>query len=249
MKPIAALCIIAGVALASCAKSSSSTPVSNASYQPVTTGSQWTYQVSENFTPSNSILLIEVENQLGVTFNAVDTTYTSTVTASGKDTVIGGLTYSILAGDTATSDVVIAQQGTNYYGIGVIPEFELSGVGGLVTSVPILYLKDTTVNATWTQTVIAAGNTDTTTYTMKITAVGGSHTVNGKTYANVTTETVSALPSGISALAAQAGVSPSTLAIQGTYYFARGVGLIELDINASLYGFAYTETLTSSTIQ
>ncbi|TDW96205.1 hypothetical protein EDB95_4030 [Dinghuibacter silviterrae] len=240
------------MALTSCSKKSSNTPTSNSSdnsYQPTESASTWTYSVSEVFNPSSSILLVEAENQLHTTFKAIDTTWTSTITASGKDTVIGGLTFSVLTGDTVTQDVVVAQQGTNYYGIGIIPEFQLSGVGGLATSSPILYLKDTVANASWVQTVIDAAASDTTTYTITITGTGGSKTVNGKSYIDVTTETVSAVPSGLTALAAQAGIPTSTLAIVGTYYFAKGIGVIEVDVNAQLYGFQFTEQLQSSTIK
>lgn len=256
MKHFLVVLVLAAVVFSACKKTSSPSPSNTplASFQPTTVGSQWNYKVTESLDPSSSLLLSAAEVSLGYTIPAIDTQWTTTITATGTDTTINGLPYAVLTADASAADnVYSAKQDSNYYGIGIIPEFSLTGIGSLATQAPILYLKDTTAGATWQQVVIApagVGVSDTTTYTITITAVDGQMTVNGTTYSNVTTETVKALPSGISSLAGPAGIpSGIDLSIIGTYYFARGIGLIEVNIDASLYGFQYLQTLTLSTIK
>jgi hypothetical protein len=255
MKRFFVLLMMAGVVFSACKKTSSpgssSTPL--ASFQPTAAGSQWNYKVTETLTPSSSLLLTAAELSLGYTIPPIDTSWTYSVTAASADTVIGTLSYAILTSNAGTGNIYSTESDSDYYGIGIIPEFSLTGVGSLATQAPILYLKDTTAGASWQQVVIApgvGGVSDTTTYTITINTVGGSFAVNGTTYSNVTTETVKALPSGISSLAGNAGVpSGIDLSITGTYYFARAVGLIEVNIDATLYGFQYLQTLTSSTVK
>jgi hypothetical protein len=255
MKQFFAVLIMVGIVFSACKKTASS-PVSSeplASFQPITAGSQWNYNVTETLNPSSSLLLSAAEVELGYSIPAIDTSWTTTITATSTDTVIAGLSYVILTnGADAEGNLYTSQKDSNYYGIGIIPQFSLTGIGSLATQAPILYLKDTLTGTSWQQVVIApgvGGVTDTTTYTITITAVNGTMAVNGTTYKNVTTETVKALPSGISSLAGAAGVPAGIdLSISGTYYFARSVGLIEVNIDASLYGFQYLQTLTSSSI-
>lgn len=251
MKPICVALLMAGICFTACKKTSSPETLQTlATFQPMTTGSQWTYQVSESLNPSSSLLLSAAELELGITIPSIDTSWTSTLTATDTTEIINGLQYTVLTqSPVSLGDVYTAVEDSNYYSIGIIPAFSIGGVGALVTQAPILYLKDTTAGASWVQTIYTQGTTDTTTYNISISTVGGSRTVNGKSYSNVTHEVVKALPGGVSALAGAAGIAVSALYIQGDYYFARGVGLIELDINSSLYGFVYTETLTSATIK
>jgi len=254
MKNLYPLAFAIVIGLAGCGKKTASPGTSQGNFQPETAGSQWTYAVSENFNPSNSVLMVAAEAQLGTTFPPFDTSYSETLTALSRDTSIGGLQYSIISADSvANNNIYSSIQGTDYYGIGVIPDFVLSGVGGVGTELPVLYLKDQPAKTTWTQSVIgvgaAPGTTDTTVYTITINSINGTLLVNGTTYTGVTDETVKILPGGLTALAAGAGVPAGIdLSLTGDYYFARGVGLIEVDVNSSLYGFQYTQKLTSSSI-
>ncbi|WP_325579090.1 hypothetical protein [Dinghuibacter sp.] len=252
MKAFYVVLCATGIFLAGCKKSSTpGASQSLASYQPMDAGSSWSYKVTETLNPSSSLLLQAAEVQLGYSIPSIDTSWSISATLASTDTVINNMNYSVLVGGQGgLGNVYFNKTDSNYYGIGIIPAISLSGVGSLVAEEPILYLKDTLAGTTWTQTEIDSYLQDTTYYTIAIKTTGGSWTVNGKTFTNVTHETVSALPGNISALAAQAGIPSSiNLAIVGDYYFARGVGLIEVNINASLYGFSYDEQLISYDIK
>lgn len=251
MKPFYVLLCAAGVLFSACKKNSSPGNTPLQTFQPMDAGSSWSYKVTESLNPSQSLLLQAAEIQLGQTIPSIDTSWSISATLSANDTVIGGMNYSILlGGQGGLGNVYFNKTDSNYWGIGIIPAISLSGVGSLVAEQPLLYLKDTVAGATWTQTEIDSYLQDTTYYTINIKSVGGSWTVNGKTYTNVTHESVSALPSSISTLAAQAGIPSSyNLAIVGDYYFARGIGLIEVSIPAALYGFNYDEQLTAYSIK
>jgi hypothetical protein len=248
MKNLYALMLVVAIGLAGCGKKTASPGTSSGNFQPATAGSQWNYAISENFNPSSSLLMVAAEAQLGTTFPSFDTSYSETLTALSRDTSIGGLQYSIISPDSVANNnnVYTTLQGTDYYGIGVV----LAGVGGVGTELPVLYLKDQPAGTTWMQSVISTGATpDTTLYTITINSINGSKMVGGTTYSGVTAETIKVLPGGLTALASGAGIpSGVDLSLAGNYYFARGVGLIEVDVNSSLYGFQYTQTLTSSSI-
>lgn len=252
MKPFYVVFLMAGVLFSACKKTaspSSSTPA--ASFQPMTAGSTWNYKVTESLNPSSSVLLEAAEIQLGQPIPTIDTSWTISATLSSTDTVVNNMSYAVLlGGQGALGNVYFNKTDSNYYGIGVIPAISISGVGSLISEVPLLYLKDTTANSTWVQDIADPASQTTTVYTINIVTNGGTRTVNGVNYSNVTHETVKALPGSITALATQAGIPSSIdLSIVGDYYFARGVGLIEVDINATLYGFSYVEQLTSSSIK
>lgn len=251
MKPFYVLLCAAGLVFSACKKNSSPGNTPLQTFQPMDAGSTWSYKVTESLDPSQSALLQAAEIELGQTIPSIDTSWSINATLASGDTVINGMSYSILlGGQGALGNVYFNKTDTDYYGIGIIPAISLSGVGSLVAEEPILYLKDTVSGASWTQTEIDPYAQDTTNYTITIKSTGGSWAVNGKTYTNVTHESVSAVPSSITALAAQAGIPSSfNLAIVGDYYFARGIGLIEVKIDAQLYGFLYDEQLTAYSIK
>jgi hypothetical protein len=260
MKKLYIAILILAAGLTACKKSSSPNPGNNsdatANFQPTASGSNWNYQVSENFSPSSSLLLVYAEQSLGTTFPSVDTSYTESVQSTGTTVTVGAMNFSVFTQDSTTIDSIYTNlQDSDYYGIGVLPNFALSnGLGVTSAGTALLYLEDKPAGTTWSQNVISAGATagtyDTSVYSFDILSIGGTRVVNGTTYQGVTEESIGILPGGLTALAGSAGIpSGINLAIVGDYYFARGVGLIEVDVNSSLYGFTYTELLTSATIK
>jgi hypothetical protein len=175
------------------------------------------------------------------------------VTATSSDTTVGGVSYTVLQANGPTGNLLVAPQDTLYWGLGVVPEFEIPGLGGTVSPQPFLYLRDGPVGESWAQTVYGPnpqGGQDTIYYNMSITAVNQTVTVSGQTFTGVTEETVSVLPGGITALESLPGIPQGvSLAVSGTFYYARNIGLIEVNIFSGTFGFSYTEMLTSYTIK
>jgi len=256
MKNGCLLLVMITAGLCSCKKTDSSNGNTvSGTLQPVTVGSSWSYQVSENFSPSSSQLLSEAA-LLGYSFPAFDTSYTVNVKAIGADTIINGMQYAILQQDsTVGNNIYSSREDTNYYGIGIVPDFSITdNLQASTGTLPLLYLKDQPAGTTWVQSVIGAGSTpgtyDTTVYTLKIIATGLSKAENGNTYSNVIHEQITVLPGGLSAITSIPGFPTSLdLSITGDYYFARNVGLIEVDVNSLLYGLSYTEQITASSIK
>ncbi len=232
-------------------------PKAPLTFQPDSAGSTWNYQVTENFNPSSSILLEALAAAEGLSLPAIDTAFMYTMTATGRDSVIGTNSYSIFTTDSsAADDVLINNQDSIYYGIGIIPTISLGNglVGGAVSGA-ILYLKNKPAGTTWTQSIAQSfdGALDTSVFTFSVISTGGTKVINGVNYTGVIAETVSFVPGGLASMLSSLGgtfpISPSSLAISGTYYFAQGVGLIEVDMNNSLFGFSYTQQLMSATIK
>jgi hypothetical protein len=263
MQKCCTIVVVISLFLGACEKAKSITdtkptnPNAPANYQPDSAGSTWNYQVTENFNPSSSILLEALASAEGLTLPAIDTSYTYTVTATGRDSVVGTSSYSIFTTDSSSADdMLISNQDSVYYGIGVIPTFSLGNglVGGAISGA-VLYLKNEPARTTWTQSIAQTinGASDTSVFTFTVVSTGGTKVINGVNYTGVITETVSFVPGGLASMLSSLGgslpISPSSLAISGTYYFAQGVGLIEVDVNNSLFGFSYTQVLMSSTIK
>jgi hypothetical protein len=186
----------------------------------------------------------------------IDTTYSYGITATGTDTTVNGIVYAGLQTSAAANNIYFSNQDSLYFGIGFLPVFALSaGVQAGVSDQPIIYLKNDPAGTSWTQSFIEAAippatSPDTTVYTITIMSTGGTKVVNGTSYTGVLEEEVDILPGGLSALTGGVSIPQGfNLSIDGDYYFANGVGLIEVDINSSLWGFQYTQTLTSATIK
>jgi hypothetical protein len=261
-KSCTTLILVVSLFLGACEKEKSITsthptnPSTPVNFQPDSAGSTWNYQVSENFNPSSSLILAALASAEGINLPSVDTTYNYTVTATGRDSVVGNSTYSIFTTDTSgADDVLISNQDSIYYGIGIIPSFSLGNEIGGAISGAVLYLKNEPAGTSWTQNIpqTIGGTTDTSVFTFTVVSTGGTRVVNGTNYTGVITETVSFVPGGLESMIASVGVtlpiSSSSLTIDGTYYFAQGVGLIEVDVNNSLFGFSYNQLLVSSTIK
>lgn len=190
------------VALASCSKDKSAENHhqnnDTASYQPMTAGSSWHYTDASN--PDAGF----------------------TLTSTGRDTVVGGMSYYIFDNKPDTSDspglTLFAQHGHNYYTIGLIGE---------LGSNTLLYLKDTTLNVTWSQnmyvTMPGLGNIMST-LDFQLTGVNTTLKVNGKTFKSVDVVTMQLKePNPI-------GGGPITYAT-AHIYFARGIGVIKVSLD------------------
>ncbi len=176
-------------------------------YSPVTTGSTFTYRDSTIVAAGTNVK-----------------SYTLTVT--GGDTTVNGKKYYKLSGSD-TSVRYKAKVSANYYQL-----TSLQGLGiGLFED---NYLNDSlAVNDTWSQTtspfVIPGGGGFTATATLKykIASKAGSLSVNGTTYGDVINVQLASLTVVASGL-------PFTINATGSYYYAKGFGLIQgsLDIPA-----------------
>jgi hypothetical protein len=141
-----------------------------------------------------------------------------TLTATDQDTTIEGILFhrftNIRESTGDTLETLFAQQSQNYYMRGLISSF---------ASTSLLYLKDTTVNATWSQTatVDLPGGIGSVPTTIQFTLaeVDASREVNGKTYTQVAHVETHIQVFGQDYAA-------------GDWYFARGVGLIALSMTS-----------------
>ncbi|WP_157580354.1 hypothetical protein [Segetibacter koreensis] len=142
-----------------CTKDNSSPSTSTSNYSPLTVGSNWTY----NYTQDSSAA----------------STYTVTVTS--KDTTANGRTYKVLSSSDGTGNLYMAREDSNYYRYASFPQLGIDGFEEL-------YLKDNRpVNSTWTNTASFKyqGTSIPATLTYTIKEKGITHTVNGKTYNDV----------------------------------------------------------------
>lgn len=163
------------------------------SFQPTTTGSSWNYQ--DNINANGNF----------------------TLTATGQDSTVNGITYAVFADKPdSTSQVyatLLGQSQHDYYALGFVTTFG---------NTALLYLKDTTKNATWTQDIsmnipnYGQINAELD-FTLAQTEI--SYTVNGKTYPNVAH--VSLL---VKVEVPGIGLTPA--GVTGDIYFARGVGIL-----------------------
>jgi hypothetical protein len=159
-----------------------------------------------------------------------------TLTSTDRDTLIDGVNFHIFDSKPDTSSTVTAayfgKQGISYYGRGIVAE---------LSDISLLYLKDTTVNSSWSQTVqvtVPVLGAISATVTSKLTEANVTRTVRGKAYSNV---------SHVSFSVGIRSPLPVTYA-QGDWYAARGVGLLEMHIlsQGSVVGSLY---LTDYTIK
>lgn len=169
---------------------------------------------------------------VGSTFTFRDITATNllvdtsdyTLTVTNNDTVAFGKTYRKLTGSD-TSVRYRAKVGANYY--------QLASLGGFgIAAFEDNYLNDSlAVNATWNTTTpefSLPGTTYQATAKLvyKIGSTGGTLTVNGNNYTNVIKVELSSLTVTPSAFPI-----PITINATGNYYYAKGYGLIQGDLN------------------
>ncbi|MGH2642827.1 MAG: hypothetical protein ACRDE2_02670 [Chitinophagaceae bacterium] len=187
---------LTSLVLFSCSKDNSvekNSQGNNTSFQPTTIGSTWNYQDNIN---SNGNF---------------------TLTATGQDTTVNGMNFSVFADKPDSTPQVYAtlfgQSQNDYYTLGFVTAFGNNA---------LLYLKDTTVNATWSQDVpISVPQIGQTTAELDFTLAqsGISYTLNGKTYPNVAHVTLLVkiqVP----------GLGLTDAGVTGDIYFARGVGIL-----------------------
>lgn len=190
---VLSLCLI----LFSCTKEKSkeNAPANKESFQPSTKDSYWYYE----------------DNQRGK----------FTLTATGRDTVVEGVTLQVFENKSDTSDQItytlFGQKKNDYYVLGL---FELLG------DKLLLYLKDNTSPQTkWTQPIsinlpALIGKTDA---ELDFTLVETDMTkeVKGKTYKNVAHVS-------LKVFASISGLGKIDTSVTGDFYFARGIGLINV---------------------
>ncbi len=183
------------------------TPAVTKDYSPLTTGSTFTFRDSTIVAAGTNVK-----------------SYTLTVT--GGDTTVNGKKYYKLSGSD-TSVRYKAKVSANYY---QLTSLQGLGIGAFEDN----YLNDSlAVNDTWSQTtapfVIPGGGGFTATATLKykIASKGGSLSVSGTTYADVINVQLASLTVVASGL-------PFSINATGSYYYAKGFGLIQggLDIPA-----------------
>lgn len=172
-------------------------PSDSTSYQPVSSGSSWHYKDGINLNGGY------------------------TLTATGKDTTINGISFYIFENKPDTSDMTaetyFGQNRNNYYALGFMTQLGNNAM---------LYLKDTSkVNTTWTQNIPISlqGISLSAEMDFQLLQVSGTRVVNSKTYQNVAHVGLQVKvpnPLGGSAISY----------LTGDLYFARGVGIIEMTI-------------------
>jgi hypothetical protein len=156
MKPMFLLLAATGLFIAGCKKSSDSPTETPKDFQPLTTGSNWTY--------------IATGSGAG--------TYKLTVT--GADSTINGKAFKILANTNGPNNYVL-KQGNDYYRFGYV---QTPG-GGAPTGLEFLYLKDNLdVNGAWENTQTISGIPVKLKY--KVASKAQTRTVEGKNYSDVT---------------------------------------------------------------
>ena len=141
-----------------------------------------------------------------------------TLTSTDRDTLMDGVSFHIFDSKPDTSSTVrpayFGKQGISYYGRGIFTE---------LSDISLLYLKDTTVNSSWSQTIqvtVPVLGTLSATVTSKLAEANVTRTVQGKSYSHV---------SHVSFTVGIQSPIPVTYA-QGDWYAARGVGLLEMHI-------------------
>lgn len=184
---------------AACDKDNSDDNQNTVSYQPTTTGSTWQY---------------ESENKL----TSTETEYT--LTATDKDTSVGGKSYNVFTNSGGANEYYYSS-GNDYYQFG--------GIAGITGNTELLYLKAT--GSAWdeTKTVNIPGLGDASVklnYTLVETIP--SMTVAGTAYTNVLHVKVELSNISVSGL-------PITVASQDLhFYYAPNVGRIKSQIKLTL---------------
>lgn len=160
MKKLLFLFSASVLVFSSCKKSDTTTAA--VSFLPLTTGSFWTYLVTNTTTTT--------------------TTSNLTLTVTGKDTTINAKTYKVLSNSTGANNYW-AIIGNDYYRFGALPGASFVG------SVEELYLKDNAaVAGTWTNAFPFTYNSIPLTITAnyKISGIGQTKTVGTNNFTDVT---------------------------------------------------------------
>lgn len=162
-----------------------------------------------------------------------------TLTATGQDTTFDDIAYHVFQSKQDTSNTIMTaffgKKDSSYYGRGLIAD--LDGIN-------LLYLKDTTQNSSWSQTIdlgvdMLGMDHVTATIASVLSAVNTTETVGGKRYSQVSRvdfQIKVPLPLGAGDLTYG----------EGYWLCARGIGLLAMEIRsqgsvvASLYLTDYT---------
>jgi hypothetical protein len=228
-------------------------------YQPDTTGSQWTYAVTEIFNIANSTIAKEepAEKALFAGF-ASDTTITYNIEAIGTPTAYNGLNYYNFTNDYygGLYSPMFAVSNGSYTGADMI--WEVLWIGGSsfggfsLNNDTLVYLKEQPTGTTWNQTTIQTdgfGGSDTASYTFTIKATGLTKTENKIAYPNVIQMESKTTPNAFAAYATLFAADGIDLSTTTEYYYAKNVGLIEEDLSEPFMGINLTAVLTSASIK
>lgn len=142
-----------------CKKADLITPTGTVNYSPLSAGSSWTYNFTENASSAK----------------------TFTLTVTDKDTVVNGRTYKVLTNSDGSQNNYLAKSDSNYY--------RFAAFADIGSFEELYLKDNREVNSTWpgTATINYLGSpfplVADLTYTIK--EKGISHSVNGKAYNDV----------------------------------------------------------------
>lgn len=233
-------------------------PVTN-NYQPDSSNSTWTYQVSEVWDVANSTLA-QGDPGAASLFSGydLDTTIQYHVQSLGTSSESGGLDFFNFSNDywSGLYAPAVAQAGGNYFGTNVIWEvLWLSGgsFGGFTLNNDTLaYLEvGQPAGTSWNAQDIemVGGLADTVNLTFTVKAAGFSKAVNKVIYGNVVQIESKTTPGVFQAYAGYPGLGNLDLSITTEYFYAENVGLIEEDLSEPFMGITIKTSLQNSTIQ
>ena len=153
------LCLIASslFLFVKCKKDDSSPTTATVNYSPLTTGSSWTYNYTENASVKQPF----------------------TLTVTDRDTVVGTRTYKVLTSSDDTENKYLAKSDSNYY--------RFASFAGIGSFEELYLKDNRDVNSTWTatQTFNYSGSAIPANLTYTVKEKGVSHPVNGITYNDV----------------------------------------------------------------
>ena len=153
------LCLIASslFLFVKCKKDSSSPTTATVNYSPLTAGSTWTYNYTENASANLPF----------------------TLTVTGKDTVVNSRTYKVLTSSDATQNKYLAKSDSNYY--------RFASFANIGSFEELYLKDNRDVNGTWTatQTFNYSGSAIPANLTYLVKEKGVSRTVNGTVYNSV----------------------------------------------------------------
>lgn len=133
------------------------TPSATVNYSPLTAGSTWTYNYTENASPKPSF----------------------TLTVTDKDTVVYTRTYKVLTSSDATGNKYFARSDSNYY--------RFASFANIGNFEELYLKDNRDVNSTWTgsQTFNYSGTSVPATLTYMVKEKVASYPLNGTTYNDV----------------------------------------------------------------
>ncbi len=140
-----------------CKKDDASPTTATVNYSPLTTGSSWTYDYTENASAKQPF----------------------TLTVTGKDTVVNGRTYKVLTSSDDTENKYLAKSDSNYY--------RFASFADIGSFEELYLKDNRDVNSTWTsaQTFNYSGSAIPANLIYTVKEKGVSHTVNGTAYNDV----------------------------------------------------------------